>query len=343
MIKNFNYKFLTILISVFVLVFAFTQTNILSNFVRNNSTAQAVGDLVIDWGVPSGQPIFTVNNLMPGNLESRIVKIENHASSPRPIGIRGVKTSDSDSLSEVLNITIIENGAILYGPKKLSEFFSESQEIDGLYLAMLSANSSTEYQFKIDFDSGAGNDYQEKSIIFDLQIGLSIRIPPECRQMQFDRIIYGTEGNDNLRGTNYRDLIFGLEGHDQIDGANEKDCLVGGQGNDRLDGSNAEDVLYGQEGDDYLNGSNGIDLLIGGQGNDTLKASNGDDKLYGNEGDDNLEGSNGDDLLEGNEGDDKLDGGNGNDTLIGATGTDSANGGLGIDNCEAETKTKCEL
>lgn len=307
-----------------------------------NSTARAVGDLEIDWGVPSGSPIFVINNLLPGDTEIRQVKITNNAAVLRPVSIRGVKTSETGNLSTVLDFFISENGTELYA-KTLNQFITESAGINGIPLFTLNPGATKTINFKATFKESADNQFQNTSIVFDLIIGIAAEIPQECRSIQFiGQPIFGTSGNDNLKGTNGNDLIFGFEGNDKINGGNGDDCIVGGPGNDRLDGSNGNDVIFGNEGDDKINGGNGDDLIFAGPGNDVVDGSNGNDKIYSGEGDDNSDGGNGNDYIEGNEGNDTLRGRNGDDILLGGEGTDIARGDLGKDTCEAETKIKCE-
>lgn len=331
------------LISIAVLLAVFATGY---RFPIKSATVRAVGDLEVDWGVPEGNPIFVVNNLAPGQTEVRNVIVTNNALTLRPVGVRGMKTSETGPLATVLDFTISEGGTDLYGGT-LEQFFTDSSGINGLPLFNLNPGTTKTINFKVVFNESAGNDFQAVNVIFDLKIGIAIAVPPECQGIDFDLVdglpIFGTDGDDEIKGTNGNDLIFGLEGKDKINGSNGNDCLVGGSGNDRIDGSNGHDILVGNEGDDRLDGSNGNDLIIGGLGNDILDGSNGDDKLWGNEGDDKLKGANGNDRLEGQDGNDSLEGGNGDDTLLGGLGIDSANGRLGIDTCEAESETNCEL
>ena len=76
--------------------------------------------------------------------------------------------------------------------------------------------------------------------------------------------IFGTGGNDNLRGTNDNDVIIGGEGDDRLIGRNGDDVLLGGEGSDRLVGGRGDDILVGDGG--------GRDILVGGEGDDTLFA-----------------------------------------------------------------------
>ena len=116
--------------------------------------------------------------------------------------------------------------------------------------------------------------------------------------------INGTNGKDNLTGTENRDII---------DGRNGKDLIFGLAGDDTLFGRSGKDTLDGGDGDDELQGNNGKDTLDGGSGNDTLVGGSEKDILVGCNGDDELQGDNGKDTL---------DGGSGNDTLVGGAGSD---------------------
>ena len=48
--------------------------------------------------------------------------------------------------------------------------------------------------------------------------------------------ILGTDGADNLRGTNKRDVILALDGDDRVDGRGGNDVICGGAGRDLIKG-----------------------------------------------------------------------------------------------------------
>lgn len=291
-----------------------------------NSTAYAVGDLTIDWGVPTGDPIYTLNNMMPGDEETRVVDVTNNAPSIRPVGVRGIKTSETGDLSGALTIEIAEGATTLYGPKPLSDFFTDSSGPFGISLSQLDPGEDTTYTFTVTFPPDTGNEFQGKSVVFDLKIGISLEVPFECRTTaELWNPIFGTSGNDNITGTKGNDIIVGFEGDDRISGKEGSDCIIGGDGKDRIDGNDRDDVIFGDDGDDILNGNDGNDRMFGGEGNDRLIGRNGNDYIEGNEGDDTMRGRNGD------------------DTLIGGDGNDRANGSNGTDTCDAEIETNCEL
>lgn len=336
-----SHLFKTVVFSFSLIAIPLLITHFRSAFI---STARAVGDLSVDWGVPLGQPIFTVSDLAPGQTSSHTVKVFNGSNTIRPIGIRGSDTANVGSFSDALLLTISDNTKSLYGPVSLTKFFVDSTSPDGIYLSQLNSGDKTSYLFTITFDPSAGNLFQNKSIVFDINLGISVPIPEACREIKFSGPpIFGTQGNDRLDGTNGNDLIIGMEGNDTINGHGGNDCVVGGPGNDTISGNFGNDVLIGSDGNDTLNGNDGNDLIDGGPGNDKLSGNNGNDALHGGSGSDLLEGGNGDDHLQGNAGNDKLYGNPGKDTLLGNEDQDFADGGLDKDTCVAESKTHCEL
>jgi Ca2+-binding RTX toxin-like protein len=70
-------------------------------------------------------------------------------------------------------------------------------------------------------------------------------------QIATNRVINGTNGNNNLQGG---------DGHDIINGQDGDDTLVGGLGNDILNGGNGNDVMKGGDGNDtyYVGNSNDV-------------------------------------------------------------------------------------
>ncbi len=108
-------------------------------------------------------------------------------------------------------------------------------------------------------------------------------------------------------------VLFGTPGNDDLRGASDNDFLSGEEGSDRLRGRNGDDVLDGGDGNDDLRGQRGDDTLLGGDGEDRLRAHNGDDFLNGGAGAD---------LIQAGRGDDVLDGGTGQDLYIGGRGAD---------------------
>jgi Ca2+-binding RTX toxin-like protein len=312
------------------------------------STVYAVGDLAVNWGVAEGNPIFTINNMAPGQVETRSVIVTNNAVSVRPVGVRGVQTSETGGLPSVLDIAISESGTDIYGgtagTKTLAQFFIDSSGPDGIFLSDLGVSQTKTITFKVTFNQSAGNQYQAKNVVFDLKIGISIPLPEQCDNIQFNpQPIFGTQGRDVLNGTDGNDLIIALEGNDVINAEAGDDCIIAGDGNDIVHGQNGSDVIFGGEGNDTIDGDNGNDYIDGGVGDDKIKGNNGNDTILAGQGNDEVDGENDNDIIQGNDGNDDLRGGNGNDSLIGGLGTDKARGDNGQDTCDAESEQSCEL
>lgn len=358
-------KLITIIIFMGIIAIVTSQTDIIRNLkTAFLGTAYAVGDLLVDWGVPEGSPIFSFNNFAPGDDEEHTVNVSNGAASSRKVGVRGIKTNETGNLSSVLDITISENGTTLYGPKSMLEFFTDSQDINGIELSTIPSSDNRDYQFSVTFAQNADNEFQGKTLVFDLQIGVvSDDIPQACQGIDFGSRppILGTDGNDRINGTSRNDLIITFEGDDVVNGRGGNDCivtgigsdiarggsghdiLVGGEGQDRLHGGNGNDQLFGEEDNDTLYGNNGNDIIDAGSGNDTVNGGNNNDTIHAGNGNDDVNAGNGNDIVFGENGLDNMRGGNGNDLLDGGNDLDAANGQNGQDTCNAENELNCEL
>lgn len=152
--------------------------------------------------------------------------------------------------------------------------------------------------------------------------------------------IYGTNGDDDITGTDGPDVIVGAAGDDRIDGGpgddlicghTGEDVLLGGDGDDRVLGNKDDDRVVGGAGIDRIQGDFGDDLLLGGAGDDRAIGSFGDDRVFGGPGRDRLIGGVGDDGLGGGNGADRIFAGPGADRAFGARGPDFIVGGQGPD------------
>lgn len=143
--------------------------------------SEAVGGLDVVWGVPDGDPIFVVENMLPGDQELRSVTVNNGGFVARLISVKGTRTGGVGSdpkLETVLEIIISESGIDLYGgttgTKTVQDFFDDSQDQNGIQLSILSAGDTTSYDFTVTFPESAGNEFQAKSVIFDITIGVVV-------------------------------------------------------------------------------------------------------------------------------------------------------------------------
>ncbi len=167
-------RIIRIIVSLLIIVVA---TRFIFPDLFKPSTVKAVGDLIINFHVPQGDPIFVVENMLPGDEEDRDIDIKNNGDVTRMIRVKGVRTGGvgTDPLLEtILDIVIKEGITPIYGtgsptgPKTLSEFFIESNDIDWLFLNTINPDEDKTYNFHVTFPLYAGNEFQNKSVIFDL-------------------------------------------------------------------------------------------------------------------------------------------------------------------------------
>ncbi len=116
------------------------------------------------------------------------------------------------------------------------------------------------------------------TIMLATAAGLASAEPPQ-------RTIFGTNGNDVLRGASAAEFIFGLAGNDAIRAAGGDDIAFGGAGSDAVSGGSGDDTIIGgaeepgglPDGNDILSGGSGNDQLIDEAGNNLFSAGSGDD------------------------------------------------------------------
>jgi hypothetical protein len=132
-------------------------------------------------------------------------------------------------------------------------------------------------------------------------------------------------------------LVSGTNGDDELVGTNKGDVICARGGDDEVRGRGGNDIIWLGAGDDHAVGGKGADQIRGGPGHDVVEGSRGGDEIHLGHGRDFAEGNAGNDLLYGHEGNDGLKGGPGGDQLFGGPGIDSCSGGPGTN-----SKQGCE-
>lgn len=183
-------KIFRILLLTFVIGIAFPQ-------FFNNSVAFAAGNLNIDWGVAEGDPIFVVDDFKPCDVEKREVNIENNYDDPKKVSVIGVNTEETGEIAGVIHFAISNGSVDIYGGttgvKTLKDFFEDSADPEGIVLVTLNQNQSKEFFFTATFQCDAGNEYQQKKVVFDLKIGVLVK-PEECPNVEGTIKVYYPEG-----------------------------------------------------------------------------------------------------------------------------------------------------
>lgn len=176
----------------FIFLFSLTIITVGIARIRDNQLAQTVrafGDLLVDFGIPNGQPLFDIENMLPGDEIVRSVQVHNQGGIPRLALVKGVNPSETQNFGNALFLTIREGSTDLYGgtsptgPKTLTQFFADSARETGIHLSMIQPGAQTRYSFIVNFPPGPDdNQYQEARIVFDLTFGA---VPPDPSAFRF--------------------------------------------------------------------------------------------------------------------------------------------------------------
>ena len=143
----------------------------------------AAGELEVTYlGLPLGDPIFEVTNSAPGDVETRDVDVENVSPAPQMVSVKGVRTAGAGvpQIEGILDIIIFDGATPLYGtgsptgPKTVQDFFDDSMGENGILLGLINPGNTKTYTFTVTFAESANNDYQNKSVIFDLVFGVIV-------------------------------------------------------------------------------------------------------------------------------------------------------------------------
>jgi hypothetical protein len=179
-------------------------------------------NISVNWGViNANNTIFIVANMLPGDTESRSITITNNSSSSRPLSLKGTKTSELKNFSRILTITVFKDNSSVYGPKLLSQFFTDSNSLAGISLGTQSGHSTSTYKFVVNFPSSAGNEYQQAKVIFNLEIGKKLEIPKKCQKIHCDGHDHDLKGDHNYVFAHFGD-------DDKIDEHDFRNCRVTG-------------------------------------------------------------------------------------------------------------------
>lgn len=126
------------------------------------------GKLEVTWN----EPVFDFDNILPGNDYWAEFTVSNLSSEPYPLMIEVEGDGASPPLASQLKFDIFFDGNLVQ-QKTLEELWN-SEELD---LDELKGDAKdVKVTFDVEFDDGAGNEYQGKSVKFDLIIG-NVRVP----------------------------------------------------------------------------------------------------------------------------------------------------------------------
>jgi len=199
--------------TIIILTLALFFSLILNNSI-NNHYVFASGNLDINWGVNSGDPIFNLNDQKPGDIEQRTIEIKNNCNIPRTAFLKGEKTGPLDQtnplLESILAITVQQGDVLVYGqgsltgPKTVQDFFNDS--LTGIRLTTVDPAGSAVYKIKVVFPFSAGNEFQKKILVFNLSFGFETGLV-------INEIYYKVDGNHGYDSSKDRGFNINISGN----------------------------------------------------------------------------------------------------------------------------------
>jgi hypothetical protein len=133
---------------------------------QSPSYAKSFGSLTVNFhsSLP-GNAVFNINNFLPGQSINKNIDVKNDGNETMEVFVKGIKRSGNGNpkLENVLDLKITQGSSILYS-KKLNNFLDG----DKISLGKINKNQSKTYNFRVTFESSAGNTYQGKSVKFDV-------------------------------------------------------------------------------------------------------------------------------------------------------------------------------
>ena len=163
-------------ISIFILLIctAVYASGGLKNIFSPN-TVRAFGDLTVNFHVPVGKPIFSIANAKPGDSVTKPIDVTNSGPITRIVAIKGVRTGGvgtGPAMDHALTVEIKNGPTTLYGPVTVEQFFAQSNSKDGILLGPLPSGDILPLTVAVTFPSSAGDEYQGKSVVFDVTFGV---------------------------------------------------------------------------------------------------------------------------------------------------------------------------
>lgn len=121
-------------------------------------------DLVVEF---ENTPLFSGANFLPGDGIERYVRVTNNTGESKNIAVEAINITDLEDFGDVLHMLIKEDSTTHFDDT-LSAFFAAGE----ISLSEVgSGGSTTQYDFTVTFDGGAGDVHQGKSLGFDILIG----------------------------------------------------------------------------------------------------------------------------------------------------------------------------
>jgi hypothetical protein len=119
------------------------------------------------------KPLFSETNMFPGMETTKTVKAVNNYNQTREFAVEAVNLDSPGDLDKVLEIEIVESGssAVVYSQDILANFADQYHILSDVPNL---GDNFNEYLVTVSLPSWVGNDFQDKSLSFDLNLGFEM-------------------------------------------------------------------------------------------------------------------------------------------------------------------------
>ena len=140
--------------------------------IKDTKITKAFGDFIVTF--PSS-PFFHETNLVPGDVVNKSLTIKNSGTLARMVAVKADQVSRSPAsnpnLDDALNLKISESSNTLYGPTQLNNFLNDTNTDGTILYSVINPSQTKNYDFNVVFPTSASNEYQARSVEFDLHVG----------------------------------------------------------------------------------------------------------------------------------------------------------------------------
>src|SRR3989344_4438249 len=100
----------------------------------------------------------------PGRILTKTINMKNSGTQVREMALKGTGTTVSDTLKNVMNLSLTSPGGTVIWSGSLADFYKQTN----INLGIFDPNASLDYNMAISMDSSANDDYQGRESVFDL-------------------------------------------------------------------------------------------------------------------------------------------------------------------------------
>ncbi len=120
--------------------------------------------------IDGANPLFTTTAdgvWYPGRFLTKTINMKNGGAQIREMALKGTGTSMSDTLKNVMNLSLTSSRGTVIWSGSLTDFYSQSN----INLGIFDSGASLDYNMTVSMNINANDDYQGIQSVFDLTLG----------------------------------------------------------------------------------------------------------------------------------------------------------------------------